>query len=126
MATVSKPTDVKSHILDTAQRLVATRGFSGVGLNEILAKAGVPKGSFYHYFASKETFGSDLLDHYFKKYLIELDRLFADGRVSARKRLDAYWRFWREIRRAKTPKANVSPSSSGPRYPTYLKTCALR
>ncbi|TIV22147.1 MAG: TetR/AcrR family transcriptional regulator, partial [Mesorhizobium sp.] len=49
VAKSEKPTDVRSHILDTARRLIAARGFSGVGLNEILVGAGVPKGSFYHY-----------------------------------------------------------------------------
>lgn len=49
--------DVKDHILDTAQRIMGSRGFSAVGLNEILTSSGVPKGSFYHYFGSKEAFG---------------------------------------------------------------------
>ncbi|MGU3495354.1 TetR/AcrR family transcriptional regulator [Xanthobacteraceae bacterium A53D] len=91
-----KHTDVRSHILDTARRLIAARGFSGVGLTEILVSAGVPKGSFYHYFASKESFGADLLDDYFKAYLDELDALLADERVPARARLSAYLRFWRD------------------------------
>ncbi|MGF7151167.1 TetR/AcrR family transcriptional repressor of nem operon [Sphingomonas zeicaulis] len=95
-ATSERATDVRSHILDTAQRLIGARGFSAVGLNEILAAAGVPKGSFYHYFASKEVFGRDLLDHYFDKYLAEVDALLADADVPARARLGAYWQFWRQ------------------------------
>ena len=91
-----RATDVRSHILDTAQRLIGARGFSGVGLNEILTAAAVPKGSFYHYFTSKEAFGRDLLDHYFDKYLAEVDTLLADEHVSARARLGAYWQFWRQ------------------------------
>jgi TetR/AcrR family transcriptional repressor of nem operon len=89
-------TDARTHILDAAQRLVAARGFTGVGLSEILASAGVPKGSFYHWFASKEAFGSDLLEHYFSNYLGDLDRLLQDERVPARQRLANYWRFWRD------------------------------
>lgn len=92
----SRSTDVRSHILDEAQRLVAARGFTGVGLNEILTSAGVPKGSFYHWFASKEAFGSDLLEHYFSNYLSELDGMLGDKRVPARQRLANYWRFWRD------------------------------
>ncbi len=98
-----KATDVRSHILDTAQLLIAARGFSGVGLNEILVGARVPKGSFYYYFASKEAFGSDLLEHYFSKYLIELDGLLGDKRIPARKRLAAYWRFWRDNQESDDP-----------------------
>lgn len=95
-AKIEKPNDVKTHILDTAHRLVAARGFSAVGLNEILASAGVPKGSFYHYFGSKEAFGTDLLEYYFKGYLADLDAMLADESVPARDRLGAYWRFWRD------------------------------
>ena len=37
------------------------KGYSGVGLTEILTAAGVPKGSFYHYFASKDAFGEAMV-----------------------------------------------------------------
>lgn len=40
------------------------KSFHSVGLNEILAAVGVPKGSFYHHFASKEQFGVEMLRHY--------------------------------------------------------------
>lgn len=40
------------------------KGFNGVGLNEILKAVGVPKGSFYHWFPSKEQFGVELIRHY--------------------------------------------------------------
>ena len=41
-----------------------TKSFHSVGLNEILTTVGVPKGSFYHYFESKEHFGVEMLKHY--------------------------------------------------------------
>lgn len=40
------------------------KSFHSVGLNEILTTVNVPKGSFYHHFASKEQFGVELLRHY--------------------------------------------------------------
>ena len=46
--------NTRQHILETGQRIIAGKGFASVGLNEILTTAGVPKGSFYHYFDSKE------------------------------------------------------------------------
>src|SRR5450830_1077036 len=53
--------DVRQGILDVGQRIMAAKGYTAVGLNEILATAGVPKGSFYHYFGSKDAFGEALL-----------------------------------------------------------------
>lgn len=68
--------DTRQHLLDTGYRIMAVKGFSGVGLNEILQSAGVPKGSFYHYFKSKEQFGQALLEDYFRVYLADMDQRY--------------------------------------------------
>ena len=70
------------------------KGFSAVGLNEILAAAGVPKGSFYHYFSSKEAFGKALLERYFDNYLSSMDEIFARTGMNAAVRLQCYWQHW--------------------------------
>lgn len=57
-------TDTKERILDAAVGIVLEKGFSGVGINEILKAVNVPKGSFYHWFASKEQFGVELLRYF--------------------------------------------------------------
>tara|TARA_R110002124_G_scaffold56872_2_gene160024 strand:+ start:53 stop:685 length:633 start_codon:yes stop_codon:yes gene_type:complete len=47
-------------------------GFAASGLDQILKKVSVPKGSFYHYFANKEAFGIAVIQeysHYFAKKL---------------------------------------------------------
>jgi TetR/AcrR family transcriptional repressor of nem operon len=56
--------DTKERILSVGEELVCTKSFHSVGLNEILTAANVPKGSFYHYFSSKESFGVELIRHY--------------------------------------------------------------
>jgi TetR/AcrR family transcriptional repressor of nem operon len=84
----------KNHILDCGARLIASKGFVGVGLSEILSTAGVPKGSFYHYFKSKERFGEELLVRYMEQYLARLDVLLASDGQTARTRLMRYWSFW--------------------------------
>ncbi|MEX5623576.1 TetR family transcriptional regulator, partial [Pseudomonas syringae] len=40
--------EMREHILDVARALMTHRGYTAVGLNEVLSTAGVPKGSFYH------------------------------------------------------------------------------
>ena len=84
----------KNHILDCGERLIANKGFVGVGLAEILAAAGVPKGSFYHYFSSKERFGEALLVRYLDQYLQQLDALLTADGTTARSRLMRYWSYW--------------------------------
>jgi TetR/AcrR family transcriptional repressor of nem operon len=86
--------DVRAAILATGQRLMAGKGFSAVGLNEILAGAGVPKGSFYHYFGSKDAFGEAMLDAYFEDYLRELDATLALPGLTMAQRLETYFAGW--------------------------------
>src|SRR5215212_10051940 len=74
----------KERILDAAEELMLAKSFHSVGLNEILSAVRVPKGSFYHYFSSKEQFGVELLRHYvtdstaFKRRLLLTQDLHPD------------------------------------------------
>ncbi|MFJ9533970.1 TetR/AcrR family transcriptional regulator [Herbaspirillum sp. NPDC101396] len=91
--------DTKLSILQAGRRLIAQKGFTGVGLNELLSAADIPKGSFYHYFGSKERYGRELIEQYVDEYLLTLDKTFdADGNANstARERLLTYWGYWLE------------------------------
>lgn len=89
--------DTRQHILDCGRQLVAAKGFVGVGLAEILATAGVPKGSFYHYFASKEAFGAALLESYFDEYRTRLAALSTQPGQTGAQRLLTYFEHWIEV-----------------------------
>lgn len=88
--------EVRRHILGAGQQIIAQKGFAAVGLNEILGAADVPKGSFYHYFGSKEQYGCALIDQYVEDYLRAMDHLFRAEGTPARERLMAYWQHWRD------------------------------
>ncbi|WLE64049.1 TetR/AcrR family transcriptional regulator [Burkholderia plantarii] len=92
----SQSSDVRDNIIAVGQRLIGAKGFAGVGLNELLSEAGVPKGSFYHYFGSKDAFGVALLESYFDDYLADLDRTLSQPGLNMAERLMDYWRVWRE------------------------------
>lgn len=85
--------NVRQHILDTARPIILGKGFTAVGLSEILTAANVPKGSFYHYFKSKDAFGVELLQQYFAGYLAAMDELLA-GDGTAATRMMHYWNSW--------------------------------
>jgi TetR/AcrR family transcriptional repressor of nem operon len=97
MSTTHQALETRQHIIDTARRLMACRGYTAVGLNELLKAADVPKGSFYYYFDSKEAFGQALLDVYFASYLAEMETTLTDGPGSAADRLMGYWVQWLQI-----------------------------
>jgi TetR/AcrR family transcriptional repressor of nem operon len=92
----SSQSDVRSTILATGQRIMAGKGYSAVGLNEILSAAGVPKGSFYHYFGSKDAFGEALLDTYFDDYLAEIDGKLAQPGLTMAQRVMGYFAGWQD------------------------------
>ena len=87
-------TDVRQHILDQGKAIITRKGFAGVGLNEILSAADVPKGSFYHYFKSKELFGEAMLADYVQGYLAEMDVVLGQPGQSAAQSLMDYWASW--------------------------------
>ncbi len=86
---------IRSHILETGRALTASRGYTAVGLAELLTAAGVPKGSFYHYFKSKEAFGCALLDSYIAAYAEDLASTLNAPDLPARTRLLSYFEQWR-------------------------------
>lgn len=89
----SKSDETRSHILTIGRDLMSTRGFTGLGLGELLKTAKVPKGSFYHYFESKEDFGCKLLEFYLEAYMERLNELEATH-FNGRERLLHYWQRW--------------------------------
>lgn len=61
---MEKGIDKKELILKNAARLFACKGFSGVGIGEILKSCNIPKGSFYHYFPDgKEELAIELINY---------------------------------------------------------------
>lgn len=83
--------DTREHLLATGEQLCMHRGFTGMGLSELLKTAEVPKGSFYHYFRSKEAFGVAMLERHYVGYHQRLVQHFAHGSGNYRDRLIAYF-----------------------------------
>ncbi|MCP3473433.1 TetR/AcrR family transcriptional regulator [Bradyrhizobium sp. CCGUVB1N3] len=72
----SRPDAPRARLLRTGVAILTEKGFSAVGVEEILEAADVPKGSFYHYFDSKDAFGLELIDAYADFFARKLDRWF--------------------------------------------------
>lgn len=95
-------TDIRQHIIDTAKPILLAKGFSAVGLSELLTAAQVPKGSFYHYFKSKELFGEALLNNYFENYMVRLENTLSAPGLSAAECLMRYWQRWMNTQQSDT------------------------
>src|SRR6201997_729184 len=55
---------VKEEIVAAARTLLHEKGFNAVGVQDITDAAGVPKGSFYNHFDSKEALGLEIVERY--------------------------------------------------------------
>lgn len=80
-----RPPKVDGSRLATRERLVRAgieilteQGFASTGIDAVLKRVGVPKGSFYHYFASKEAFGRAVIEGYAAYFARKLDRWLLD------------------------------------------------
>lgn len=83
--------DTREHLLATGELLCMQRGFTGMGLSELLKTALVPKGSFYHYFRSKEAFSVAMLERYYSCYYKQLTAHFISGPGNHRDRILAWY-----------------------------------
>jgi len=78
----SKTESNKVRLLEEGIELFSEYGFHGIGLKDILSAVNIPKGSFYHYFESKEDFGAKVIDYYTEMTRQQLADMFADSGVS--------------------------------------------
>ena len=63
---MAKP-NVKQQIIDAAKIVFHEKGYNGCGVQDLVQAAGVPKGSFYNHFDSKEALGAEIVELYFEQ-----------------------------------------------------------
>jgi len=81
------------HLLSTGLGILHERGYNGTSIGDIVKEAGVPKGSFYFYFNSKEDFALEVIDHYATETNDELVTLLQeDGRTPKERLMNFYTR----------------------------------
>jgi TetR/AcrR family transcriptional repressor of nem operon len=68
----------KDMLLEAGKRVFLEKGYSNAGLEAILQTAGIPKGSFYYYFESKEDFGLQVLNRFAEWVDAEFQRCMED------------------------------------------------
>lgn len=82
--------DTRERLLRAGIAAVLERGWAASGVDAVLRSAGVPKGSFYHYFPSKDEFGYAVIDAYQAYFLRRLARCFGDPAARFETQLQAF------------------------------------
>jgi len=79
--------DKRTAILTSGAEAMLHKGYHGTGVQEIVDGAGVPKGSFYHYFNSKEDFALAAMEHMSCDGITTFEAALEDDGRSPRQRI---------------------------------------
>lgn len=86
----TKRSDTRERLIRAGTELMTEQGFGVTGMDLVLKRVGVPKGSFYHYFDSKLAFGEAVIENYASFFAGKLDRLFGDELLSPMDRIRGF------------------------------------
>ena len=81
----------REHLLEVGLERLRSTGYTATGVKEVLDLANVPKGSFYHYFPSKEAFAGEAFQRYVEGEVRRMERILEDRKVAPLKRLRRYF-----------------------------------
>jgi TetR/AcrR family transcriptional repressor of nem operon len=90
--------DTATLILDSAERLVQSRGFNGFSYADVAAELGITKASLHYHFAGKAELGQALIERYAARFAAALEQIDTDG-GNAPAKLDAYARIYSRVLR---------------------------
>ena len=79
--------DRRAIILEAGAELMLRKGYHGTGIQQIVDAVGVPKGSFYNYFKSKEDFALAAMEHTSRDHITGFEDALISGSRSYRQRI---------------------------------------
>ena len=82
--------DTRAALIRSGTEVLTEQGFANAGIDGILKRVSVPKGSFYYYFSSKEAFGYAVLEHYGAYFAKKLDRHLLNDTLPPLLRIKAF------------------------------------
>jgi TetR/AcrR family transcriptional repressor of nem operon len=74
---MGRVSNAKERLMEAVQELIWTGSYGSTTIDQICQRAGVKKGSFYHFFDSKADLAVTALDAEFKNKRTEMDSLFS-------------------------------------------------
>lgn len=81
----------REQLLEQGVSLLMAGGYHGTGLKKILDTVQIPKGSFYHYFASKEAFGAEVVTYYIEPFIVQLAKHLNNPELDGLSALNTYF-----------------------------------
>ncbi|RKN35577.1 TetR/AcrR family transcriptional regulator [Micromonospora musae] len=103
---MGRTSDARNKILEAAATLIEQRGYSALGVAEICSTAGVPKGSFYYFFESKQALALTVIDEHWSAQRRQWVELLSSDRDPLRRLRDLF-EATEEVQRAGQQKAGL-------------------
>jgi len=89
--------NAKSRLLAIGVELIRSDSFSAIGINDVLKKSEIPRGSFYHYFENKQAFGLEVAQFYHAQQMSDAQNILRNESITPLQRLK---KFFRQARKA--------------------------
>ncbi len=86
----------RQRLLGTGLQLLLEHGYNGLGVQDLLQAAGVPKGSFYHHFDSKQDFALQVVDRYMAEVHAGLEACLDDDSLPPLQRIRRFFELSRD------------------------------
>jgi TetR/AcrR family transcriptional regulator, transcriptional repressor for nem operon len=90
---IRRPGDTRDRLIQAGTELIWEFGYSDVSIDDILARADALKGSFYHFFSSKQDFLIACLEAYWGEMYADLKRAYEEAAGPA-EAIDAHMRWF--------------------------------
>ncbi len=81
----------KEDILNVGYEVFRKNGYHNVGINEILKESGIPKGSFYNFFESKEDFAQQVINQYGLSNQSLMEKFFEESSLTPIESLKSFY-----------------------------------
>jgi len=88
--------ETKQELLEQGMAMLLRHGYHDLGIAAVLEATGIPKGSFYHHFASKEDFGLQVIDRYMTEVHAGLDACLGDENLPPLQRVRRFFELTEE------------------------------
>jgi TetR/AcrR family transcriptional repressor of nem operon len=86
--------NTREEIIRKGAELIHAQGYNATGVQQILQASGIPKGSFYFYFKSKEDFGLEIIDHFTSIISNIFMRYLNDSKMPPMRRLEKLFEYY--------------------------------
>jgi AcrR family transcriptional regulator len=100
---IKHPSVRQEELLESARALFFERGFDATSVDDVIQRAGLSKGAFYHYFASKDALLEALATKMAAESLAQTADLLEDPTLNAFERLTAFLARGRQLKVEQAP-----------------------